>query len=183
MLLRAVRRFTYRRELAGLWEAERYVACLRVYAPEHYGARLCAAICAFVLHKDGTTAMAEIAACKRIEDGGWRYSEAFLLAYEGDLEGAYRAYSAAFHAPLGDITVPIQCEEFIHGVLEAEPERYWLYYSLGLINHRAKRDLAAAVMDFNKFVTMADSARFKKQIAAARKWVSEIQVEALSSNP
>lgn len=104
----------------------------------------------------------------------WRYSDAFLLAYDGDLEGAYRSYRRAFESPLDDPTVPTQCEEFIQTVLDQEPERAWLFFCLGLINHRAKGDLAAARADFQRFVDNADPDRFQKQIGIARTWIGEI---------
>jgi hypothetical protein len=102
------------------------------------------------------------------------YSEAFLIAYDGDLEGAYRVYRRAFESPLSDQTVPTQCEEFIQVVIDEEPDRKWLYYCLGLINYRAKGDLKAARDDFARFIDSVDPSRFKRHIDVAHKWVQEI---------
>lgn len=168
-----IQRHRLRREIDGLHQAEQVIEKLRRYEPDHYGARLAAATCAFLLRRDVTAAMREIAACQGREDGAWLYSKAFLLAYGGDLDGAYRAYRAAFEAPLNDSTVPVQCEEFIEKVLQEEPERKWLYYCLGLINHRAKGDLSAAKTDFERFLASAEP-RHNKQSEAARIWLSRL---------
>jgi hypothetical protein len=56
-----------------------------------------------------------------VNDATWRYSKALLVAYEGDLDKAYREYRDAFAAPLNVETVPIQSEEFIHLLLEGDP--------------------------------------------------------------
>jgi hypothetical protein len=90
------------------------------------------------------------------------------------LDAAYYSYRSAFAAPLGDPTVVTQCEEFIQGVLDAEPDRKWLYYCLGLLNHRAKGDLEAARRDFQSFVAGVDAARFRKHVPIANRWIEEI---------
>jgi hypothetical protein len=159
-------RFVRKRERSALEEAEEVVARLRAY---DYACRLIAAITSFTLRNDIDSARREIDACRDVDDATWKYSEAFLIAYDGDLEGAYRAYGRAFRAPLDDVTVPTQCEEFIHIVLEERPDRPWLYYCLGLINHRAKQDLQAARNDFQRFIDGADRQRFARQIAFAER--------------
>jgi tetratricopeptide (TPR) repeat protein len=169
-----LRKYTYRRDRASLAQAEEIIPKLRRYDPENYLARLCAAMSAFVLRRDLPAAKKELEACRRVEDGTWRYSEAFLHGYEGELDEAYRSYQKAFAAPLEDPTVPTQSEEFIQIVLDEEPERPWLYYCLGLINHRPKGDLHAALRDFRSFIDGVDPTRFKKQIGTAEKWIGDI---------
>ena len=66
------------------------------------------------------------------------FSEAFLTAYEGDLEGAYRSYRRAFESPLADPNVPVECEDFIQIVLDPEPDKPRLYFCLGLLNIAAR---------------------------------------------
>jgi hypothetical protein len=68
----------------------------------------------------------------------------------------------------------MQCEEFIQIVIDEEPDRGWLYYCLGLINHRAKGDLKAARDDFARFVDGVDKVRFGRHVAIAAEWVREI---------
>lgn len=169
-----VRSYTLRREMGAFTKTEQLAVKLQTYVPNDYEAHLCAALCAFVLRRDIAKARREIEACRKIDDAAWSYSEAFLNAYEGDLEAAYRSYRKAFQSPLENVTTPIQCEEFIQMVLDQEPDRPWLYYCLGLINQRAKGDLQAARADFTNFIERSDPTRFKTAIGIARKWIDEI---------
>ena len=127
------------------------------------------------MHRDLETARSEIRACRNSQDAAWRYSEAFLHAYDGDLQRAYVSYRNAFDSPLNDRTVPTQCEEFIQAIIEEEPDRTWLYYCLGLINHRAKGDPEAAIKDFRRFVDEVDNERFARHVRYARRWIDEIE--------
>jgi len=147
---------------------------------DDYQTRQSAAVCAFLLHRNIPLARREYEACRDVDDASWRYGEAFLAAYEGDLDRAYRWYRDAFSAPLLEETIPIQCEEFIQIVLEAEPEKYWLAFCLGLINHRAKGDLVAARRDFEAFLGCAErEGRFPNQIRAAMEWIREIDAKLI----
>lgn len=123
--------------------------------PGHYGALLQKAICHFLLRRDVAAAKLVLRRCRRMRDGAWRYSRAFLLAYEGNMAAAIREYGRAFRAPLSSITVPIQCEEFIQLVFEEEPEKIQLLLCMGLINMRAKRDPHTARRDFEDFLRRA----------------------------
>lgn len=172
--LRSMLAYRTSRLRAELQQTEELLVKLRRFAEDDYVVHLAAAIAAFVLHRDVDTATREIRKCSHSADATWRYSEAFLLAYEGDLQGAYRSYSRAFDSPLNDPTVPNQSEEFIQMVLDEEPERTWLYYCLGLINHRAKGDLEAARNDFRLFLASADPNRFAFHITVATRWIEEI---------
>jgi hypothetical protein len=176
-LSRLLRRYTYRRDTAALVEAERVIEQLRRFDSNSYQAKLAAATCAFVLRRDCVKAREEIAACRQMGDAIWMYSAAFLDAYDGNLQAAYRTYQLAFTSSLADHTVPTQCEEFIQIVLDAEPSRYWLYFCLGLINQRAKGDLAAAKSDFERFLSQAEVPRFQPQVEASRKWIREIDAK------
>ena len=161
-------------ETRDLMQAEEIAGRIKRYEPNNYTARLSAAYCAFVLRRDLSQARAEISACREHRDGAWMYSDAFIRAYDGDLQGAYDSYKGAFAAPLANPAMPVECEEFIQVVLEKEPERYWLYYCLGLINYRAKHDLQAARNDFRAFLAKADAAIYETQIEAATKWIGHI---------
>ena len=174
-LARQIRRHTRTRDVAAIREAEEVVGKLRQYAQDDYGVHMMAAMAAFALRRDMETARREIRACRRSPDSAWRYSEAFLYAYDGDLQRAYESYRRAFGSPLGDPTVLTQCEEFIQGIVEEEPERQWLYYCLGLINYRGKDDPVAALRDFRRFVDKVDGERFGEHVAYARRWIDEIE--------
>ncbi|MCW5969632.1 MAG: hypothetical protein KIT57_14075 [Blastocatellales bacterium] len=174
--------YIVKRDQSMLSQAEIVVRRLREYDSDSYRAHQSAATAAFVLRRDKQTAMKEIRACKSINDAGWQYSEAFLHAYDGDLDSAYRSYRNAFDAPMEDPTFATQCEEFIQMILDEEPDRHWLYFCLGLINFRAKRDLIAAQKDFQYFIDRANQGRFNTQINVIKeKWLPEIERELSST--
>jgi hypothetical protein len=129
---------------------------------------------AFILRRDLEGARREIESCKGTPDALWLFSLAFIPAYEGNLDDAYRSYQKAFARPLSDQSAVGQVEEFIQRVIDEEPDRPWLYFCLGLINHKAKFDLASAETDFQKFLSGVDHTRFPRQVEAAKKWLSEI---------
>ena len=104
------------------------------------------------------------------------WSKAFLLAYEGDLEASYRMYQLAFPVSSENMRLAVQCEEFIHLVIEEEPDRKQLLFALGLINYRAKGDSEAAKTDLENFVKWAKrESQFVTQVEAAEKWIREIR--------
>ena len=96
-------------------------------------------------------------------------------AYEGDLQAAYKKYRKAFEIPLPNLIVPLQVEEFIQIVIDEEPERKDLYYCLGLVNYRSKRDLDVATRDFQKFLDSTEEPEYPRQHKTARKWLGEIE--------
>jgi hypothetical protein len=173
---RYLRRYTLTRNDEVLRDAERCVDKLLLYDPNNYGGQLAGAMCAFVLRQDLATASKRIEACRGISDAAWMYRDAFLTAYKGELQEAYRIYHNAFRSPLEDHTVPVQCEEFIQIVLDREPDRYWLYFCLALINYRAKRDLAAARTDLQMFLERASASAYPIQVKAAQRWLEEIDI-------
>lgn len=174
LLSDAQRKYILKRDLEALKESARLLAKRREVAKDNYFTRQAAALCAFLLDKDIELARREYAGCRHVDDGSWRYGEAFLTAYEGDLDRAYREYCSAFSAPLQDASVPIQCEEFIQLSLEREPDRYWLHFCLGMINHRVKGDLLAASRDFQHFLDRVTPGRFENQVRAVSQWQKEI---------
>lgn len=179
----AHRNYLRSRDRHELIRAEGFVSKLRLYDPDNYSARLEAAICAFVLRRDIAGARREIEACRGNADATWRYSEAFLNAYEGDLDGAYRTYQRAIVAATNDASTLNQVEEFIQRVIDEESDRGYLYYCLGYLNYRAKGDLEAAEADLTRFVEQADATRFAKHIGIARRWLEEIDAGRGIANP
>lgn len=146
------------------------------YDPGNYHSRQLGAMCHFMLRRDVAAAKELMEQCKGEKDSTWLYNLAFLEAYGGDLDEAYRRYSRAFREPLANDTVPVQVEEFMQLVLDEEPDRWWLLYCLGLVNYRAKQDFIAAKRDLEGFINRAedDPGRFPAQLKSAKKWVSEI---------
>ncbi len=131
--------------------------------PHHYNALLMKAMCMFTLRRDVAGAKIAVRRAKVFSDSTWRYSLAFLLAYEGDLTEAAKEYQFAFSSRLTNDSVPIQCEEFIDIVLADEPDKCALHYASALINDFAKRDRNGAIRDYRAFVEHPGSGAFARQ--------------------
>jgi hypothetical protein len=142
--------------------------------PRHYQALLQSAINSFVLRRDLASAKRAIMACRRISSPVWRYGFAFLLAYEGNLRRAREEYYEAFQSRLDDVTVPIQCEEFMHLVLEEEPEQTQLLFFTAQINEFAKHDFAAARRDYEAFLRSDAAARYPQEADIARQSLARL---------
>ncbi|MEJ7809704.1 MAG: hypothetical protein WKG32_04720 [Gemmatimonadaceae bacterium] len=153
-------------------------------APDDYSAHLSKAMCEFVLRGDVAAARRYVFACRRAPDSTWRYSAAFLDAYQGKLGKARAEYMRAFDgirrpartaaAAGGADMLPVQCEEFIHLVLAREPEKAQLHFCTGLINKFAKLDPAAAARDFAAFLEATGPAEFVNERKLAAEWLREI---------
>ena len=102
------------------------------YIPDTYAYFLNLSIYYFSKYRNVAKAKECIDACKRIKqnNGFWRYSDAFLAAYEGcSLLTAYRKYKTAFKVSYDLIELSL----FIEHVLELEPDKESLHFALGLI--------------------------------------------------
>lgn len=169
-----------------LVESEKIMDQLDRWEPSYYGLHLGRAMCHFQLRRDVKSAFAMLQKCEQdqVEDGTWLWSKAFLEVYTANLNAAYRTYQKAFSAKVLDVTVPIQCEEFIYLILEEEPDKGQLFYALGLINLRSKLDFVSARRDLAQFLNWIErsQAQMPAQVTAARKWISEIDNE-LTAEP
>lgn len=121
------------------------------------------AIWLFVSKRDISGSINSIMSCvaQHISDPTWRYSAAFLEAYRGNEDKALRYYEGAIDFGV-DPGLFFEVEEFISWVLSIEPERYQLYFCLGLINYKAKGDSARAKQDLEKFLQLRVDNNFLK---------------------
>lgn len=163
--------YRLKRDKAYLVKIEEELRVLGELTPQWYKGHLLRAICAFVLRRDTGAAWREVKSCERVPDTTWRFTEAFLHAYDGKLNLAWRSYQVGFENAPADPTVPIQCEEFINIVLNEEPEKTHLYYCLGLINWKAKGDLESAAADFRKFLECTSEKKYPRQHKLAKRWI------------
>ncbi len=132
------------------------------------------AMCLFLRRRDTAAALRATYQARTDGDVTWRYNVAFLEAYVGNLDNSEAEYERAFKGPLVNVTVPIQCEEFIHLVLEQEPTKVQLHYCSGLINYFAKRDTVGALSDLSAFVSKAEG-KFPVQVRRAREILAQLQ--------
>lgn len=150
--------------------------------PDSYGGLMTRAICAFVLRRDVREALATVKKCEKVKDCVWMYSKAFLLAYQGKLKLAKKTYWRAFKTPSITGITQLEVEIFLQEVIAEEPDKYYLYYFLGLINRHAKDDKEAALRDFQSFIDKAKNSQLGSLVTDARKYVDEISAE-LASTP
>lgn len=164
--------YRLKRDKALLEPLEQELVCLERYDTTWYSGPLQRAICGFVLRRDIRLCWEMVERCRGIPDTTWRYTEAFLHAYTGDLGKAQKVYAEIFVSPSEDKTVPIQCEEFIDQIIQEEPNRFQLYYCLGLINWQAKEDVTAAKRDFEKFLSLGTPNQYVRERKQVEKWLT-----------
>ena len=149
----------------------------RPYIDGWYSGYLLSAICCFELRRDLSGATEWLTRCKIFPDTTWCYSMAFLKAYAGNLQEAWDYYQKAFNKPPSDPSIPNQCESFLHGILSIEPDKIQLWYCLGLINYKAKNDLAGAKRDFSAFLARTVEGNFDPQRKIATRYINKIDRE------
>ncbi len=138
---------------------------LLIRDPLNYGGSNQKAIAHFILRRDTESARELIKKDPTTKDVGWLFNKAFLYAYDGNLSEAHTLYKQALNGHLENVTLPMQCEEFISDVLKVEPKKYDLYFCLGLINYNWKKDFESAAKDFKKFVKHSPSHKDELEIA------------------
>jgi tetratricopeptide (TPR) repeat protein len=163
-----------KRERFVLETAETVVNKVLARDPANYNALLFSAICLFVLHRDTSGAMTAVLKCRKFPDVTWRYSHAFLLAYQGRMKEARDEYKIACRARSQDRTLRIQCEEFIQLVLHEEPNKAQLHFASALINEYAKSDTEGAKRDYKAFLDHPRSAAFPAEVALARQAIERL---------
>jgi len=156
-------RYLATRERAFLVEIERVVNATLLREPKNYQALLSSAICHFSLRRDVASAKRAARACRPMRDQIWRYSFAFLLAYEGNTKKAREEYKMAFKGPTANPTVAVQVEAFIHLVLQDEPDKVQLHFFSGLLNLYVKEDKEGALKDLTAFLAAKGSERFPEE--------------------
>lgn len=152
-----------------------YLDKIESLSPNEYLLHLLKAIYYFVV-KSIPLAKNEIRKCNKVNDVIWRFSYAFLYAYEGNLKQAYRIYQIAFRKKIEPETT-FEVEEFITWVLDTEPDKTQLYFCLGLINYYAKEDIRQAEIDFNKFIEFGDKNIYQEEINIAEDHLSKIRAK------
>jgi tetratricopeptide (TPR) repeat protein len=136
----------------------------------NYSAKTTKAIAHFLLRRDVRSARQVLNSCKSEDDATYMYGLAFLAAYEQKFVEAEKCYFKAFRLPHRSATVAVETEEFIVDIICKEPQREYLYFGTGLINHYVKKDYGAAARDYDKFMSCGLGeehasfiARFKKK--------------------
>lgn len=142
-----------KRETTYLLEMKKYLGLMNKMLPDSYDYFLMMAIYHFLNGRNVKKVKECLLECKRryLSHTEWRYSDAFISVYEGNLKSAYRKYKTAFNYGC-DHSLYYDIEDFIINIIKEEPENFKLYFALSLINAFCKNDLQLAIDDFNKFI-------------------------------
>jgi tetratricopeptide (TPR) repeat protein len=142
--------------------------------PDNYQAHLLRAIWHFVTNRDVSAGRQELRKCKNEKDATWRYSDAFLLAYTGEVKRARKRYETAFQHYC-DPAVPAQVEGFISWVIDQEPDKVQLHFCLGIINLFAKDDRESAQRDLERFLETCPQNRFLEERQLAQDYLKQVR--------
>lgn len=139
-------------------------------SPKRYDIKVSRAFHLFVRDRDVGAVRRVLRECRmaRIQDPTWRFSEAFIQAYRGELGLATREYRIAFDRDF-DPAITLEVEEFIEWFLGEEPGMTQFHFCLGLINLWGKKDGAQAVAHFREFIRATPEGRFGEERAFASK--------------
>jgi len=148
------------------------------YSPREYDLHILKSIWYFVCKRDINSAKQELFKNKSEFDYTWCINLAFLFAYEGNLTKAKKFYRLAFIHCLNP-NVLFKTEDFIHWVIESEPDKVQLYYCLGLINMRGKGDRIKALSDFEYFLNKVKKSQFEAEQKQVRSYIGSIKSELI----
>jgi len=128
----------------------------------------------FVVAKDVAKAKSECVKGKNKHDIAWRYNYAFLWAYEGNLERAYKEYKQAFRGFYQEPGFIFDIVDFILWILDTEPEKTQLYFCLGLIYYYVIGDYSLALQDFERFLELCQLDLYSTQRDEAEELIAKI---------
>jgi len=152
-------------QLPEIWKKDdRY---LNIRAICHFGLNRNIDAARQLIQKVGTTSPKSIV---------WRYSLAFLDAYEGKIIEARAAYLRAFR--FDDTSeVALEVEEFVSWITEIEKSKEYLIFFLGFVNFHKKKDFNSAEKDFHKFLSTTSSSKFPQLVDEARLLIKQCPLE------
>jgi len=155
--------YTKTRKIGYIKQSKIYLDLLSSLAPNDYVSGLQRAIYYFLIEHNINKAKNELENIKNNPfDLTWRYSMAFLLAYEGRLIDAKRHYDKIVKG-YSHSRIVCDCEMFINDILEIEPDRCGLYFLRGYLNFKIKLDFILAKNDFENFL-LKDKCEGNKEI-------------------
>lgn len=101
---------------------------------------------------------------KNLSDSAWRYSEAFLVTLEGDIQRGMKLYKKAFNGHTSQQTID-GVIDFIKQYMESNSDRIEFQYVLGQIYLKMKNNPPEALKYFEGFV---DASHGREDLAQLR---------------
>jgi|GEM_PF-3478636 len=138
--------------------AQEYLERMKTNDPDSYRYNISMANITFYKTRDIDKAREYTVRAMHLDSKGveWKYSEAFLLAYEGRVLTAYRKYKKILSKH--DYHSITEIEDYISKIYGLELEKYQLLFYLGLINEIYKKDYKLAKEYFEDFLREEESA-------------------------
>lgn len=133
------------------------------------------AITTFLTTRSVDKAISMLIRVKENDNQIWQCNMAFLYAYKGNLKKAIQHYRHADRCDYQQEKL-FQIEDFIHWLIEHEPNKYQLYYCLGFINMEIKGDQILAVENFKNFLELCDESEYIQEKNFAENWVRELSI-------
>lgn len=132
------------------------------------------AMCAFVLDRDVKKAMGYLQQSLRLNNPVTLVNLGFLHAYSGNLKKSCDFYRRAMAEGLAAPAIVGEVETFQDWVLQIEPERFQLHFSLGFLNFHLKGDTEQAARDFKEFIDRCPSAKYGKEKGLIFGWMPNL---------
>lgn len=133
----------------SLLNYEKHIELANLAIPDRYVYHLNMATIDFLKYRNISSAKSHIKRCKELNDNDhWKYSEAFLLAYETDDPNI--VYSKYMHLINNTYNV-MNIINFIEKILEIEPDKVILHLALGLLYYN-NNDKALANCHLKQFL-------------------------------
>lgn len=152
-----------------------FLDALDFIAPENADAKIFRSMWHFVVARDIANAKNECIKGKNKQNIAWRYNYAFLFAYEGNLDRAFKEYKQAFRGYYSYPGFIFDIVDFILWALDREPDKAQLYFCLGLIYYYVIGDYSLALQDFERFLEFSQPDFYPSQRDEAHKLISTIR--------
>lgn len=135
------------------------------------------AICAFGLDRNISVARQNLYKCRNSGDASWRFSEAFLRAYEGNVSGACECYRRTLNKPVPPEMVQ-QVVSFLEWVLIEEPQKKQIYFCLGYVLHHWSNCSERARDYYEKALTYLEAGDNDEAICERiQAWLDQLESE------
>lgn len=137
------------------------------------------AIHAFVAQRDVGQALRIVSSHSGDEHPSWRFSKAFLCAYQGNLRRAAREYRLVARVAI-QADLLSEVEDFLYWVevTDAEQHGYQTAFCLGCLNMYIKEDWRAALLDFERFIGTCPPDLHQPEKAQVAKWVETLRTRS-----
>jgi tetratricopeptide (TPR) repeat protein len=161
-------------------EAQNFLGIALKNNPNNYGAYVLKAVYDFQLNNNPQESFESIKRAKKNAGNRfeWMYSYAFLKFWFDEYKDAYKVCKKITNLsyPWENITLE-EVEYFNLTILEKDKSKPQLYFWIGYLNYRKKKNNPNALIYFEEFLKLADKNKMGDLIKKAETFLSEIKKE------